>query len=162
MIIYRRFKDTDAKEVANLVKHTMLTTNSIDYSKEYLLNDLKRLTAIDFIERSKQFHCYVFIENQTNQIVAVGSIGPYWGKEEESSLFNIFVLPEYQGQGIGRKLIQVLEQDIYFKKAKRIEVPASITGLQFYQKIGYIFKNGINSIDDEGLYRLEKFNLNDC
>lgn len=79
-------------------------------------------------------------------------------KKDESSFFNIFVLPEYQGKGIGRQIIQTLEQDTFFKRARRIEVPASITGLKFYQKMGYSFKNGIDIIDDEGLYRLEKFN----
>lgn len=36
MIIKRFFKDSDAEEVANLVKETMLTTNIKDYSKKYL------------------------------------------------------------------------------------------------------------------------------
>ncbi|MDN2453651.1 GNAT family N-acetyltransferase [Lactobacillus sp. UCMA15818] len=159
MIIHRAFKDTDAVEVANLVKKTMLTTNIKDYSKEYLENDLKKLTALDFIEKAKYFHCYVFSDNTAeNKIIGVGSIGAYWGKKDESSFFNIFVLPEYQGKGIGRQIIQTLEQDTFFKRARRIEVPASITGLKFYQKMGYSFKNGIDIIDDEGLYRLEKFN----
>lgn len=93
-----------------------------------------------------------------NKISAVGSIGAYWGKKDASSLFNIFVSPEYQGQGIGKRLIQLLEQDEYFKRAKRIEIPASITGLGFYQKMGYSFKNGNATLDKEQLYRLEKFN----
>ncbi|MDN6968247.1 GNAT family N-acetyltransferase [Oenococcus sp. UCMA 17063] len=158
MVKYRSFKNSDAKEVANLVAKTMLTTNIKDYSKEYLENDLKKLTAKDFIKRAEHFHCYVFIDDPTNKIVAVGSIGAYWGKKNESSLFNIFVLPEYQGQGVGRKIIKVLERDTYFKRAKRIEIPASITSLKFYQKMGYSFKNGIDKIDEEKLYRLEKFN----
>lgn len=41
MIIYRVFKNSDAEEVASLVKTTMLTTNIKDYSKKYLENDLK-------------------------------------------------------------------------------------------------------------------------
>ncbi|SFV39576.1 hypothetical protein LAC1533_0156 [Ligilactobacillus acidipiscis] len=49
MIKHRTFKDSDAEEVANLVKETMLTTNIKDYSKEYLDNDLKNLTAQDFM-----------------------------------------------------------------------------------------------------------------
>ncbi|KRN86635.1 acetyltransferase [Ligilactobacillus acidipiscis] len=109
MIKHRTFKDSDAEEVANLVKETMLTTNIKDYSKEYLDNDLKNLTAQDFIEKAKYFHCYVFIDDFVNKIIAVGSIGAYWGKNDESSLFNIFVSPRYQGQGIGKQLIQVLE-----------------------------------------------------
>ena len=158
MIQYRSFKNSDAEEVASLVKGTMLTTNIKDYSKEYLENDLKKLTAQDFKEKAKYFHCYVFVDDTVNKIIAVGSIGAYWGKKDESSLFNIFVSPEYQGQGIGKRLIQVLEQDEYFKRAKRIEIPASITGLGFYQKMGYHFKNGNSSLDNEQLYRLEKFN----
>ncbi|MFT8917808.1 MAG: GNAT family N-acetyltransferase [Oenococcus sp.] len=158
MITYRQFKSSDADEAASLIATTMLTTNIKDYSKAYIEDDLKHLTAKDLIERAKDFHCYVLVDNGQNKIVAIGSIGPYWGKEDESSLFNIFVLPDYQGQGIGKQLIQILEQDSYFKRAKRIEIPASITGLKFYEKMGYTFKNGISQMDQEGLYRLEKFN----
>ena len=86
-----------------------------------------------------------------------GAIGSYWGKEDESSLFNIFVLPEYQGKGVGSKIVETLEQDEYFYRAKRIEIPASITACEFYKKMGYNYKNGIDKIDDEQLYRLEKY-----
>ncbi|MDY2782348.1 MAG: GNAT family N-acetyltransferase, partial [Candidatus Pseudoruminococcus sp.] len=89
--------------------------------------------------------------------VGCGAIGSYWGKEDESSLFTIFVLPGYQGQGIGRKIMETLEQDDYFFRAKRIEIPSSITAVEFYKKFGYDYKNGVKEIDDEQLYRLEKF-----
>ncbi len=111
MIIKRFFKDSDAEEVANLVKETMLTTNIKDYSNKYLENDLEHLTAQDFKEKAEYFYCYVFVDDTLNKIIAVGSIGPYWGKQDESSLFNIFVSPEFKGQGIGKQLIQVLKQD---------------------------------------------------
>lgn len=87
-----------------------------------------------------------------------GAIGSYWGKKDESSLFTIFVLPEYQGKGIGRRIIETLESDEYFLKAKRIEIPASITACQFYRKMGYDYKNGVDIPDEEQLFRLEKFN----
>lgn len=66
-------------------------------------------------------------------------------------------MSEYQGQGIGRKIIEALENDDYYMRAKRIEIPASITACQFYRKMGYDYKGGINAIDEEQLYRLEKF-----
>ncbi len=69
----------------------------------------------------------------------------------------IFVLPKYQGKGIGRKIIENLEQDEYFFRAKRIEVPASITAVNFYRKLGYNYKNGVDRPDEEQIYRLEKF-----
>lgn len=90
-------------------------------------------------------------------IVGCGAIGPYWDKADESSLFTIFVLPEHQGRGIGRLIVETLEKDEYALRAKRIEIPASITGLEFYKRMGYDYKNNVTSPDEEGLYRLEKY-----
>lgn len=53
--------------------------------------------------------------------------------------------------------MQTLAHDSYFKQAKRIEIPASITALKFYQKFGYQFKAGHDQLDAERLYRLEKW-----
>jgi ribosomal protein S18 acetylase RimI-like enzyme len=151
----RRFKESDAKAVSDLIARTLREVNIEDYSVEYIENDVKILTPEYLIERSKWTHSYVVYED--GKIVGCGSIGPYWGNKEESSLFTIFVPPEYQGKGIGRKIIETLEKDEYFLRAKRIEIPASITACQFYRKFGYDYKNGINKVDNEQLYRLEKF-----
>ena len=67
------------------------------------------------------------------------------------------MLPEWQGKGIGRRIIETLEQDEFFLRAKRTEIPASITAVDFYRRMGYDYKNGIAEVDDEGMYRLEKF-----
>ncbi|SFV43691.1 GNAT family N-acetyltransferase [Mammaliicoccus sciuri] len=73
-------------------------------------------------------------------------------------MFTIFVSPDHQGRGIGKLIIETLENDYYYKRAQRIEVPASVTAVEFYRKYGYDFKNGIKFQDDEGIYRMEKFN----
>ncbi|MDN5951672.1 MAG: GNAT family N-acetyltransferase, partial [Loigolactobacillus coryniformis] len=91
------------------------------------------------------------------RIIGTGAIGSYWGRQTEYSLFDIFVHPEYQGHGIGRQIIATLEADDYFQQAMRIEIPASITALGFYQKMGYQFKAGMAEVDAEQLYRLEKY-----
>lgn len=151
----RRFQDTDADEVSSLIIKTLRTTNIKDYSKEYIENDVRVFSPDGVIKRASWTHFYVVSEGNT--IVGCGAIGSYWDKEDESSLFNIFVLPEYQGKGVGRKIIETLEQDEFFLRAKRIEIPASITACEFYKKMGYIYKNGIDIIDEEQLIRLEKF-----
>ena len=133
----------------------MRTTNIKDYSSEFIENDVKQFTPSCVIERASWTHFYVICDNDI--IVGCGAIGPYWGKEDESSLFNIFVLPKYQGKGIGRKIIETLEQDEFFLRAKRVEIPASITACEFYKKMGYNYKNGVDTVDDEQLFRLEKF-----
>ena len=153
--IVRRFQTNDAEEVAALIRKTIEITNAKDYSKESVDALVKMHTPEHVLERASWTHFYVVCDE--NRIIGCGAIGSYWGKEDESSLFTIFVLPEYQGKGVGRMIIETLEQDEFFLRAKRVEIPASITACEFYRKMGYDFKNGIAVVDEEELYRLEKF-----
>ena len=151
----RKFKNEDAEAVSALIGRTLREVNIRDYSAEYLEKTARALSPESMRSRAAWMHVYVVCDGDI--IVGCGAIGPYWGKEDESSLFNIFVLPEYQGRGLGRRIIETLEQDEFFVRAKRIEIPASITALEFYKKMGYAYKNGGDTVDTEGLYRLEKF-----
>ena len=151
----RRFEERDAQAVSSLIAKTLRTTNIRDYSSEFIENEVKVLTPEYIAWRASWTHFYVVCEGES--IIGCGAIGPYWGSETESSLFTIFVLPEHQGRGIGRKIVQTLERDEFALRAKRIEIPASITACAFYRKLGYDYKNGVNQVDAEGLYRLEKY-----
>ncbi len=154
-MIIRKFRVDDAERVSAVIIQTLKTSNSKDYSAENIGVLEKKMQPSGVLERAGWTHFYVAEEG--GDIIGCGAIGPYWGNETESSLFNIFVLPEYQGKGVGRKIIETLERDEYFLRAKRVEVPASITGVGFYRKLGYEYKNGIDRPDEERLYRLEKF-----
>lgn len=151
----RLFKPEDAEEVASLVAKTLKTSNSKDYSPEYIEDNISSHSAKVLIDRAAWGHMYVVCDQE--KIVGCGAIAGYWGSTTESILLTIFVLPEYQGRGIGSLIIHTLEQDEYFLRAKRIEIPASITAVEFYRKMGYDYKNGIAELDGEQLYRLEKF-----
>lgn len=151
----RRFLVEDAGEVSELIAKTLRTVNIKDYSEEYIEANVSSHSADVLIERAKHGHMYVVYDD--SQIVGCGAIAGYWGSTTESILLTIFVLPEYQGKKIGTLIIRTLEKDEFFLRAKRIEIPASITAVDFYKKMGYDYKNGIAEIDDEQLYRLEKF-----
>lgn len=151
----RRFEEKDAREVSQLISTVLRTTNAKDYSGEYIENLVKTLTPEYIVQRSAWTHFYVVCTG--DKVIGCGAIGPYWGKTDESSLFTIFVLPEFQGRGVGCKIIETLEKDEYFLRAGRIEIPASITAVEFYRKMGYDYKKGFAEIDEEQLYRLEKF-----
>ena len=153
-MIIRRFCEADSEQVSVMIIQTLKTSNSKDYSAETISALEKKMQPSGVLERASWTHFYVAEEG--GDIIGCGAIGPYWSSETESSLFNIFVLPEYQGKGVGRKIIETLEQDGFFLRAERVEVPASITGVGFYRKLGYEYKNGIDRPDEERLYRLEK------
>lgn len=150
----RRIKKEDAKEVSDLIRTTLRISNSKDYPAEVMDELVASQTPEAVLERASWTHFYIAVEEE--RIIGCGAIGPYWGKEDESSLFTIFVLPEYQGRGVGRKIVETLEKDGFFLRAKRIEIPASITGVPFYRKLGYDYKEGIDINDKEHPIQLEK------
>lgn len=151
----RLFRQEDAIETALLIAETLRSTNSRDYAEEYIEDNIASHSAEILIERAREGHLYVVCDD--SKIVGCGGIAGYWGSKTESILLTIFVRPDYQGKGIGRKIIETLEKDEYFLRAQRIEIPASVTALDFYKKMGYVHKNGMAELDEEQLYRLEKF-----
>ena len=151
----RRLTEQDAQAVSELIITTIRISNVRDYPAELMEELVRTETPEHVLQRASWTHFYVAEEE--GKIIGCGAIGPYWGKEDESSLFTIFVDPDCQGKGVGRAIVGTLEQDEFALRARRIEIPASITGLPFYQKMGYSFKDGKNEIDEEHLYRLEKY-----
>lgn len=151
----RRFTISDAQETAAMIAKTLRISNVKDYTPEMMEECVRSLSSENLIERAGWLHFYV-VENE-NRIIGCGGIGPYWGKADESSLFTIFVDPDCQGKGIGRAIINTLEQDEFYLRAKRVEIPSSITAVNFYKKFGYDHKPGFEEPDEENIYRLEKF-----
>ena len=151
----RRFKEEDADEVSKLIVRNFLEVNSKDYGIAAMEKLAKVYDSGKVLNIANYAHMYVFEWN--GKIVGTGSISSFWGSKTESILLTIFVLPEFHGKGIGRKIINTLEQDEFFVRATHIEIPASITATEFYRKFGYDYKNGVKELDEEYHYRLEKF-----
>lgn len=153
----RRFKKDDAKQIITLICRNLMEVNIKDYS----LAEMERLVSVftpEYIkERAKKGHMYVACEQE--KIVGTATISDYYGSLTESIILSVFVLPEFHNKSVGRELIKALEKDDLAMKAKRIEVPASISAYRFYEKCGHQYKNGIKQLDDEGYYRMEKWKV---
>lgn len=154
LLTVRRIEESDAEAVSALIRKTISISNKKDYPEDLMDQLIKSETPEHVLQMAGWTHFYVVLEG--DNIIGCGAIGPFWGKEDESSLFTIFVDPDKQGKGIGRLIMNTLENDEYFLRAKRIEIPASITGVPFYLKMGYHYKDGISEPDEEHLIRMEK------
>jgi len=154
-VVARRYEDSDAEKIVSIIHRNFREVNVKDYGVEAMETLITHHDVEWFKGVASYASVYTFcIEDE---VVAVGSISSFWGSLTESILLTIFVIPELHGQGVGRFIIETLEQDELFLRAERIEIPASITAVEFYRKQGYDFKNGIKELDDEGHFRLEKF-----
>ena len=151
----RIINEKDYNKVAIMIEDSISNSNFAHFYPKSSIEEIKENLDEKGVEkRASWTHFYLIEEN--NEIVACGAIGPYYGSEEESSLFSIFVASKYQGKGYGRKIIEVLEKDEYFLRAKRVEIPASMSAIPFYKKMGYEHKNG-KLIYSDGHFSLEKF-----
>ena len=134
----RRYIDGDETAICEIVKKAVLSENIKDYSKTAIEHLVESHNEDLIKRRANAFHVYVLTDEE--KIIGVGMIGPYWDSLTESSFFTIFLDPQYKGTGLGRKIIETLEADEYFKRAERVEIPASITAVEFYRHFGYGFK----------------------
>lgn len=156
-ITARPWEEKDTKAAVSLIHRNFREVNSKDYSEETIKKLLASHDEAWFRNLASFSHVFTFWARE--QLGGVGSIAGYWGSVTESILLTVFVLPELHGQGLGRYIIQTLEQDPFFLRAKRVEIPASVTAVDFYRKMGYGYKDGFPGLDEEQHYRLEKFKL---
>ncbi len=122
----RRFLIGDAVKVSVLIRRNFLEVNIKDYSEEAMRILANEFNVNKVNNIASYAHMYV-VEDKDEGIIGCGAISSFWGSEDESILLTVFVIPELHGKGIGRKIIEVLEMDELYLRAKRIEVASSIT-----------------------------------
>lgn len=153
-VTIRRFIPSDAGEVQNIIHRGLRELNGKDYPAQRIEEYCDYFTVEKIKSQAETAHMYVAVSDD-GRVAGTGTIASFWGSETESILLTIYVLPDLIEHGIGTAIIRALEKDEYFSRAKRIEIPSSITAVNFYRKMGYGFKDG-GEPDEEGLVRMEK------
>ncbi len=151
----RRLAPGDAEGAAAVIRTALRETNAEDYPAEFLEAFAQRMTADEIRRRAETSHFYAAFDG--GRVVGCGAAAPYEGRADECELRTVFVLPEYQGAGLGRRLVEALENDELCRAARRIELSSSITAVGFYRKLGYRFKGGEAVLNETLGYPMEKF-----
>ncbi|MFN1130584.1 GNAT family N-acetyltransferase [Lelliottia nimipressuralis] len=72
---------------------------------------------------------------------------------DEGSLFAAFVLPEYEGRGVGRSLVELAEQELFkHHEVVWLETDKNSRAAEFYRRLGWVEKQNVSESD----IRLEK------
>ena len=152
-MIVRRFREEDAQAVSDLVRASLLISCGKDYPPEPLEAFAATQTPAAMVRRGQTTRFYVAEEGGTP--VGCAAVGRSTEVPGESCVYSFYVLPECQGRGIGRRLMEALEEDPDFRAARRVILHASRTALGFYRKMGFGFEGGDDRPDADGLYRME-------
>ncbi|MCI1027415.1 MULTISPECIES: GNAT family N-acetyltransferase [Pantoea] len=98
----------------------------------------------DLIEKS----CCAWVATDNEKIIGFSMILP-----DEGCLFAAFVLPEYEGRGIGRRLVEIAEKELFrHHEIAWLETDKQSRAAKFYIQLGWGNKIDINDTD----IRLEK------
>ena len=151
-VVIRRFRAGDEAAVSEVIRTALEGSNRREYAPEFIEERIREYSPERVAVSARDAHMYVACDGEA--VIGCGAISGYWGSTEESYLSSIFVLPEYQRRGVGRRIVEALEADAYFLRAWRTEVGTSLTAVPFYLKLGYAFKAGRTEMF--GVVRMEK------
>lgn len=157
MIEIKEYEDKYAKEMSNIIIKNLLEINSKDYGLEYIQKSAKEFTVPE-IQKNFQKRTKVFVALENDIVVGTAGLDKSWyNSDGEYWILTVFVDINHHKQGIGRMLIQEIEKYAHEIKVKKLVIPASITGCEFYHKLGYEYKDGKKELNKDQMYIMEKY-----
>ena len=124
----RKFKKEDAVKVSRLICKTQREILSKYYPKKVIESFCSWSKPSDILKKSKKRDYYVAVEK--GKVLGVNGI-------EKSMIKTMFVNPKYHKKGIGKKLIENIENVARKRKIKKLKVGSTTFAEKFYKKCGY-------------------------
>lgn len=156
MIEIKEYDNKYAQEMSKVIIQNLLEVNSKDYGMEFVKKSVKDFTTKE-IQKNFPKRTKVFVAIENDLVVGTAGIDKSWYNDDgEYWILTVFVDVRYHKKGIGRMLIDKIEKYAKQINAKKLVIPASITGCEFYHKLGYEYSNGKKELNKEQMYIMEK------
>ena len=154
-LVVRPFRPEDAPAAAGVVRRNLIEVNSRDYPLEEMVEYAATYGEEKLLGMARDGHSYTLLLD--SRVVGCGTIAPRPQDGPDTAiLLGIYVLPDLHGAGAGRRIVEALEADEYFRTAKRVIIHASLTAHAFYHHLGYAYVTGEIVPEDGGYYLMEK------
>ena len=127
-MLIRRFKLGDETKISYLIKCTVYLVNSVDYPASIIEKARLDNTPSKIIKKSRENIVYVAVKDK--KIMGTATLA---GNKVEA----VYVHPRYHSLGVGKKLMEKLEEQARSKGYTKLILYASITAVGFYEKLKY-------------------------
>lgn len=156
MLEINEYNSKYAKQISEIVLQNLYKININDYSREYIDRVASHFTK-DEIEKNFPQRIKCFIALKDDEVVGTASIHKFYDNEPNTYVvLTVFVKIANHKQGIGKLLIETVEEYAKGIGGKKLKVPASAFGLEFYKKLGYDFVNGEPQLNEDKEYIMIK------
>ena len=145
---FRKATLTDAAMLSSMIKRTIRTSNSKDYDQQsidLLCAIFEPEQVVARIRDELIFLCFLGTD-------LVGNVGL-----KRDYLRSLFVDPNYQKQGIGKVLVEYMEELAQKNAISGIMLHSSLTAQNFYTALGYDYSE--SQMHDEGPFILMRKTL---
>lgn len=118
----------DAAGISRVVIRALRETNAKDYTPDIIARVELSFSpaAVERLIDQRD----VFVAEMDNRVVGTASL-------DGQALRTMFVLPDVQGRGIGRLLVQRIERVARERQLAILTVPATVTAEAFYARLGF-------------------------
>lgn len=143
-LLVKLFDESCACAVSSLICRNFTEVNCRDYPPEEISLLCERHTPEHIVRISKERALLVALDGVSVVGAAALLSEPDGFPHGYGQVTTVFVLPEYHGRGIGKILMEYIEDVAVMSGLTALALEASITAHGFYRKIGFtdvIFEN---------------------
>ena len=128
-MLIRKFRKKDIFQIPSLIRRAIVERDNKNYTKDQIESSASYYGAEKFLEDFSNKTVYVCVDD--GKIVGTGTL-------HKDEIMACFILPEYQGKGIGRELVGILENEAKLKGLLNVWLVAVLSAVGFYEGLGYV------------------------
>ena len=129
-MLIRKFDILDAPEISSVIRRSILNRDNRGYTLEQLYSIANYYCAENLCSELDKKMTYVCVVN--GKIVGTATL-------RIDEIMAVFITPEYQGNGIGKRFMRLLEDEAVKRGLSRVWLVSGLFTVPFYESLGYKF-----------------------
>lgn len=148
----RRIEAGDAEAVSEIICRNLIEVNSRNYTPQEINRYLEHFTPETIMRLPGERN--MLVAEGTEGVVGTASLGTFGEVEDNNwTVFTVFVKTDCHGRGIGRILMDEVEELARSKGITELIVPSGLTARNFYKKLGY---SELEYLEDKKIHIMRK------